>query len=238
MGRVASKRADVLSVAMLVAITAAAAWAVSYAFDAERAGERSAAIALAATYGVLTACAIAWAARTRRVKAWLLPHSGDLARGLVCAAFVFACAFGVVKLVTMNASPHAAWMARIYLQIGDTKPIREHEAIAGMYIALMAVMEEIVWRGWARALLEDLIGARFGWIASAVLYALAHLPSLWALADTTVGNNPLVVLGALGAGLVWSAMARFWGRLIPSIVCHALFDWTALVLFRLWGPSV
>ncbi len=233
-----SKRTDVAHVVMLVAITAATSWVVSYAFDPMRAGDRSAAIALAATYAVLTACAIAWALRNHRVKAWLVPRSGDLARGLVCAAVLFACAFGVVKLVTMNASPRAAWMARIYLQIGDTSPIREHQAQVGVFVALMATMEEIVWRGWAKSLLDDLVGVRFGWIAAAVLYALAHLPSLWALSDTMVGNNPLVVLAALGAGLVWSAMTRVWGRLLPSIVCHALFDWAVLVMFRLWGPSV
>jgi hypothetical protein len=234
----ATKRADIASVSMLVAMTAAAAWGVSYSFDASRAGEPSAAIAIAATYGVLTACAIVWAVRNERVKAWLLPASGDLARGLVCAVILFACAFGVVKLVTMNASPRAAWMARIYLQIGDTKPLREHEAIVGVFIVLMSAMEEIVWRGWAKSLLDDLVGVRIGWIAAAVLYALAHLPSLWALSDSMAGNNPMVVLGALGAGLVWSAMTRVYGRVIPSIVCHALFDWSVLVMFRLWGPSV
>ena len=85
-------------------------------------------------------------------------------------------------------------------------------------------------------------------MAAAGLYALVHLPTLWALSDTTLevgtkpgasGLNPIVVIGALGAGLVWGAMVRiFGGRLWPSIVCHALFDWAVLMMFRLWGPSV
>ncbi len=224
---------------MLVGLTAAASWAISYAFDASRAGELSAAGGIAGAYGVLTTCAIAWAVWAKRIKAWLIPASGDLARGFVCAVVLFACAFGIVKLVTMHGSPRAAWMARLYLQLGDTKPLREHQGFVGAFIALMATMEEIVWRGWAKSLLDDLVGLRFGWIAAAALYALAHLPTLWALADTTVGSNPLVVIAALGAGLVWSAMTRvFNGRLVPSIVCHALFDWAALMMFRLWGPSV
>ena len=49
---------------------------------------------------------------------------------------------------------------------------------------------------------------------------------------------PLVVVATLGAGLVWGAMARSFGRLVPSILSHALFDWTVIVLFRFWGPPV
>src|SRR5262249_40832159 len=158
---------------------------------------------------------------------------GDITRGFACAFVLFVCAFGVVKLVTMNGSPRAAWMARLYLQLGDTKPLRQHQGWVGLAIVMLAIMEEIVWRGWVRTLLERLIRARFAWIAAAGLYALAHLPTLWALSDSDVGLNPLVMIAALGAGLVWSAMARYFGRLWPSIVCHALFDWAALMMFRL-----
>jgi membrane protease YdiL (CAAX protease family) len=71
------------------------------------------------------------------------------------------------------------------------------------------------------------------------MYALAHVPTLWALSDGEIGKNPLVLIAALGAGLVWSALARIFGdRLMPSIVSHGLFDWAVLMMFRLWGPSV
>jgi len=30
-------------------------------------------------------------------------------------------------------------------------------------------------------------------------------------------------------------MARRYGRLAPSIFAHILFDWTVLMMFRLWG---
>jgi membrane protease YdiL (CAAX protease family) len=234
-----TKRADVANVLMLVAIACAVAWVVSYAFDDRRAGAPSAIIALASTYGVLAACGLVYAYRTRRLKRWMVPASGDLTWGTVAAVLLFACAFGVVKLMTMHGSPRAVWVARIYLQLGDTKPLREHQGWIGAGIAGMAVLEEVVWRGWAKSLLDDLVGVRFGWIAAAVLYALAHVPTLWALSDSTVGKNPLVVLAALGAGLVWSALARiFRDRLTPSIVSHGLFDFAVLIMFRLWGPSV
>ena len=65
------------------------------------------------------------------------------------------------------------------------------------------------------------------------------MPTLWALSDSTLGKNPMVLIAALGAGLVWSALARVFGdRLTPSIISHGLFDWAVLMMFRLWGPSV
>ena len=232
------KRGDVLRVVMLVVLAAAVASAVSYAFEPERAGQPSAMVALGVTYGVLAACALVFAWRTGRFKAWLMPRFGDLSIGFFSALVLFGLAYGFVKLVTMHHSPRAAWMAHLYLQLGETKPLRLHQAWVGVGIAVAAILEEIVWRGWAKSLLDDLVGLRAGWIAAAVLYALAHLPTIWALGDSSVGPNPIVFIGALGAGLVWSAMARVFVRLWPSIVCHALFDWAVLMMFRLWGPSV
>jgi membrane protease YdiL (CAAX protease family) len=60
---------------------------------------------------------------------------------------------------------------------------------------------------------------------------------MWALAAPS-GLNPILPLAALGAGLVWGAMARRFGRLVPSIVSHVLFDWCIVVMFRLWGESL
>jgi membrane protease YdiL (CAAX protease family) len=73
---------------------------------------------------------------------------------------------------------------------------------------------------------------------AAVLYASAHAPTLWALRDPKAGLNPLLVAAALAAGLVWGAMTRYFERLPPAIVAHALFDWALVMMFRLWGQSV
>jgi len=81
-------------------------------------------------------------------------------------------------------------------------------------------------------------GSRRAWIYAAFLYALAHVPTLWLLSDTRAGLNPLVVLGALGCGLVWGGLARHKGRLVPGALSHILFDWCVIMMFRFWGPSV
>ena len=49
------------------------------------------------------------------------------------------------------------------------------------------------------------------------------------------GLNPVLPLAALGGGLVWGAMARAFGRLAPSVLAHALFDWAVVMMFPLWG---
>jgi len=236
--RVTDRRADLTRVALLVVITAAVAWAVSYAFDPMRAGEPRALEALATTYGVLAAGALAWGWRTGALKRWLVPRWGDVSLGFFAALGLFGGAFAFVKVIASHGSPRAAWMARVYLQLGDPTPLREHQAWVGAGIVAFAILEEVVWRGWAKSMLDDLLNERTGWIASSALYALAHVPTIWALADTTVGPNPIVFVGALGAGLVWAGLARVLGRLGPSIVSHALFDWAVLMMFRLWGPSV
>jgi len=77
---------------------------------------------------------------------------------------------------------------------------------------------------------------------AAVLYALAYVPTAWALrAGSGAGGglgglDPLLPVAALGAGLLWGAMARFLGRLAPGVLAHALFDWAVVMMFPLWGP--
>jgi membrane protease YdiL (CAAX protease family) len=106
-------------------------------------------------------------------------------------------------------------------------------AAAGAVIAA-AVAEELVWRGMVTQLLAERVGSRMAWVWAAVLYALAYAPTMWAL-RSSAGLNPLLVGAALGAGLLWGAMARAFGRLAPGVLAHALFDWAVVMMFPLWG---
>jgi membrane protease YdiL (CAAX protease family) len=166
---------------------------------------------------------------------WLRPRAGDFTRGFLGAALLFAGSFAFSKTLKI---PHILWLARIYDQIGDPAKLRSHVALVVLAIIVIGTAEEIVWRGFVVSLLEEQVGSRRAWMFAAGLYAIAHLPTVWALSDPNAGPNPLVVLAALGAGLVWGFMARRFGRLVPGIVSHALFDWTVMMMFRLWGPSV
>lgn len=169
----------------------------------------------------------------------LRPVWGDVRNGVLGGAALFAAAYLVVKFAAPVGSPRESWMARLYLQLGDPVKLREHMSLVGLVVVVAAFAEELVWRGWITSLLRRHLGPGRAWVYAAALYALAHLPTALALRTTMAGPNPALVFAALFGGLVWGAMAQaFKGRLLPSMVSHALFDWCALMMFRLWGASV
>jgi membrane protease YdiL (CAAX protease family) len=151
---------------------------------------------------------------------------------------LFAGAYAFTKLVAPVGSPRESWLARLYLQLGHPGELRANVKTMVLGIVVAAAAEEIVWRGLVTTLLAEQFGSRRAWIYSAVAYAAAHVPTIWALRDPVAGMNPVLVMAALAAGLVWGAMARMFGRLPPAILSHALFDWMVVMMFRLWGPSV
>ncbi len=229
---------DRYQLAWLVVITSAVAAAAGFAFRSTYAGS----VGLVAIYGGVTcALAIAGAIRAWRdgeLREWLLPKSGDFTRGFVAGGFLFGCAYLFTRFVIPEASPRVGWLARTYLQIGDPTALREKVFYVSAFICIIAIAEEVLWRGLVTTLFAEMLGSRRAWIFSALLYSLVHLPTMWMLADPKAGLNPLVVFAALGCGLVWGAVTRWTGRLAPAIISHALFDWFVVMTFRLWGPSV
>jgi membrane protease YdiL (CAAX protease family) len=168
----------------------------------------------------------------------LKPKAGDATVGIFSAATLFVCAYGFTKTVMPATSPRVAWLALLYAQLGDPDELRSHAT--GLFVALVviAAAEEIVWRGVVIDLLAPQVGSRVAWVLSAGLYAVAYVPTMWALRSPNAGLDPLLPIAALGAGLVWAGMAKRFDRLVPSIVSHAMFDWAVVVMFRLWGGSL
>ena len=156
----------------------------------------------------------------------------------MCALALFGGAWLLVHVLAPVGTPRDAWMALLYVQFGPGSDLKKQMVVVVIALLAIAIGEEVLWRGVVTRLLEPVVGSRRAWIVSAFLYALAHLPTAFLLADETAGKNPMLVLGALGAGLVWGGLARKLGRLTPGILAHVAFDWTVLVLFRLWGPSL
>lgn len=169
---------------------------------------------------------------------WLNVRSGDFTRGFAGSALLFGSAWGFMKLVAPVGSDRESWLARLYLQVGDPTTLRKSVAFVVVSILVLAIAEELVWRGLVTSLLEEHVGTQRAWVWAAVLYAVAQLPTLWALRDPVAGLNPVLPVAALASGLVWGYMARRFGRLLPGIFSHVLFDWTVLMMFRLWGPSI
>ncbi len=169
---------------------------------------------------------------------WLNVRSGDFTRGFAAAGLLFGGAYALMRFVAPQGSDRESWIARFYLQIGDPTTLRKHVVMVVFVIVVMAAAEELVWRGLVISLLEEHVGSSRAWVWAAVLYAVAHLPTVWALRDPIAGLNPLLPIAALASGLVWGFMAGRFERLLPGIFSHILFAWTVLMMFRLWGPSI
>jgi membrane protease YdiL (CAAX protease family) len=89
-----------------------------------------------------------------------------------------------------------------------------------------------VWRGLVLDRLAERFGSRRGWILSALCYSLSLAPTLFALRDPVAGLNPLLMIAALGCGIVWGFMAARFGRLFPAIFSHMAFTYFSAVQFR------
>lgn len=168
------------------------------------------------------------------LREWLLPRWGDFTRGLLGALALFAAAWAFVHVVCPVGSPREIWLVSLYGQIGDPRTLHARGPAVGVTIVVVALAEEVVWRGMVTQQLTERAGSRIAWVWSAGLYALAYVPTLWAL-RSAAGLNPVLAIAALGGALVWGSMARLFGSLVPGVVAHALFDWVVVMMFPLWG---
>ncbi len=189
---------------------------------------------------ILGGMAAAWASREELLREWLLPEWGDFTRGVLGAVLLFGIAWAFVRVVAPVGSIREIWLVSLYGEIGDPRVLRAHGPAIGAAIAAAAVAEELLWRGAVTQMLAERVGSRTGWLWAAGLYALAYVPTAWSLRATAGlggGLNPILPVAALGAGLVWGAMARAFGRLTPGMLAHALFDWAVVMMFPLWGAG-
>ncbi len=189
---------------------------------------------LAGPYAVMALAALARMRRDGTLREKLLPRSGDVAFGASVAVMLFFGALAARMLIVPPRTAREAWLMNVYLRIGDPDAVQRHVLAYTAAIVLVAALEELTWRGLVYDALERALGTRRAYPATAVLYALAHAPTVVLLSAPWAGPNPLVVLAALGCGLVWGLLVAQSGRLPVAIVSHALFAWALAVQFPLW----
>ncbi len=161
----------------------------------------------------------------------LKPRSGDLTFGALVAFLLYGTAFAFHALVTSPGEPHQAWVIRVYMLLGNALTDGVHLVAAAA--ALVGLLEELTWRGLVTPGLERRMGLLPANLLATLLFAAAHLPTVWTLSDPQVGPNPLLVLAALGCGGVWAYFRWRMERLPPVLLSHAVFTW-AIVEFPLW----
>ncbi len=217
--------------ALAAAVTAVTAGAVSYGFLPAHAGGPTLLVVMAATYLPLCAAVVWWLRRKELLKRRLMPQRGDITIGALMALGMYLVALVAHFPLTAMGKHGEPWLWRVYLQIGD--PQTTATFAVGLSVLAIAAAEEVVWRGGVQsALLERMPPAR-AVVVTALLYALAHAPTVYLLRDPLVGPNPLLVATALGGGLVWGLLAQRVDRIIPSVCAHSLFIW-GLVEYPIW----
>ncbi|MCA9626696.1 MAG: CPBP family intramembrane metalloprotease [Myxococcales bacterium] len=164
----------------------------------------------------------------------LAPRWGDVGLGGLLGLLLVGAGWVVREQVIPEHGVHRVWVMRILTQVGDAKVIQASIGLT-LAILLIAMLEELVWRGLVLPHAERLVGVRRGWILTALLYALAVVPAMWATRVEPIGLNPFLPAAALGCGLVWSFLAARLGRLAPIMISHAVFTYFSGVVFRVPG---
>ena len=217
--------------ALAVGVTLSTAGVIAYAFNPARAGQGSMLASLGAFYAVLAAPALYRLHRRGELRRRFRPAYGDITLGAATAGVLYGSARIVGALVAAHGSPREPWIEALYRQLGN--PDAPGRTLTGAAVFAVAALEEIVWRGLVMGSIQDVAGPWRACAYTTLLYAAAHLPTMILLRAPGAGDNPLVVVAALGCGLVWSLMVLRTGRLLPSLLAHALFSW-AIIEFPLW----
>lgn len=222
-----------MQIAALVITVVIVALAGYFGFDAVHSGGRDFWLIVGVPTVVLAAIAVWRARRDDELREWVRPQWGDFTRGFLAAIVLVVGAHAFARLVMPPGSWRRIWLVSIYAQIGGPQTLQDHALLVGVAILVLAAAEELLWRGLVTTLLAERFGSRTAWIWAAVLYAIAHLPTMWSLRSLGGALNPVLPIAALAVGLVFGAMARKLGRLTPGILAHALFDWCVVMMFPL-----
>jgi len=221
----------VLISALVLALTAVA---MSIATRQDLSGTAYVFIVPAIPYALFTIIAVLRMRKEGTLSERLRPRSGDLAFGAVVTAMLILGAIAGRTFLAPHGSARVGWLIRLYQQVGDPEALQRHMVGVSLAIVVVTSLEEITWRGLVFPLLEERFGTRTAWPATAVLYATAHLPTMFILRDPFAGPNPLVVIAALGCGLVWGLIVARTGRLPVAMISHALFTLAVAIHFPLW----
>ncbi|MEO8178127.1 MAG: CPBP family intramembrane glutamic endopeptidase [Deltaproteobacteria bacterium] len=203
---------------VLVVVTGAGA----YAFRPALAGSLTMWLGIGVPYLLLAMLGLVRLARRQRLSPLLGYRRGDPSIGILVGLGLLLGAWLFARQWLHAGASQRGWLLRVYLLAGDPE-----WALNGLLLLLVVLCEELVWRGWVQFELRERLGPRRAWIACALLYSAAHLPTLFTLDDEVAGKNPLLVLAALGCGLCWSFLAERTGRLLPGLLAHGVFSYFA-----------
>jgi uncharacterized protein len=219
--------------AIVPLVLAVMAAANAFAFSPRFAGQLTFVWVLAVPSLVFAAIAIYRMDRDGTLLELFRVRAGDVSIGVGTTLGIGLAIFGVRSQVMPAGSPADAWLLRLYLHLGKTPDDRSTYALVAVAFLVVALLEEITWRGLVQQVLEERFGVKKGWLLTASLYALAYVPTLWMLRMPPAGLNPLLPAAALLCGTIWGFLAGRLQRLPPVLLSHALFTFAFGLQYRL-----
>jgi uncharacterized protein len=81
--------------------------------------------------------------------------------------------------------------------------------------------EEIFWRGFVQAGFSEKWGPLAAFGLTTLLYTAVHLPT----------GNPVLILAAFTCGVFWGGLYMAFGRLVPVVISHMVWD---PMIFVVW----
>jgi membrane protease YdiL (CAAX protease family) len=94
-------------------------------------------------------------------------------------------------------------------------------------IVLSPISEEIIDRGFMYGYLRGKVGVTLGLLLQAFLFSLLHFDYLY-------GNIFLLIGSRFFIGLILGILYERTGSLYPSMVCHGIFNYLAIIFLAWW----
>jgi membrane protease YdiL (CAAX protease family) len=146
-------------------------------------------------------------------------RAGDVSIGILLGLGLAAAGVVGQRFLAAPGSAGAKWLLEVFLAAGDF----QKDPLSIVVLCVVAVCEEAVWRGMVQDQLTRW-NERSAPGLTALGYGAATLPSVVLLSANGSGN-PLLLLAALGAGLVLSYARRVVPRLLPLMIAHVVFTY-------------
>lgn len=208
-------------------VVAAVAAATAYALRSEVSGTWAMWLGLCLPYAALGVLAVLRLRAAGVLRERLRLRGGDPTLGILSGVVLLAGAWVVCNVLAPHGSPRRAWLFQVFVVSGSAQ-----ETTFTLLLVLLVFLEELVWRGLVLHELEQKVGQRAAPAAAALLYALAHLPSLFTLSDPVAGNNPLLVVAAFALGLPCGYLVQRRGTLVAAFFCHGVFSYFGATSFK------
>ncbi|MEO6953010.1 MAG: CPBP family intramembrane glutamic endopeptidase [Polyangia bacterium] len=204
--------------ASMLAIACVVAWAVA-AFAARWVGQWA---ALGGIAVVLASVCLLTGRSTRSLwpatrRAWLVGLGAGLVGGVLMTLATYGLYDPVVKLAPMFFHD-VTHLYGVFAKLPAW--------VATLILVPVIFSEELVWRGVVQTTLGKSLSAPTAAGVAALLYAAAHAPA----------GSPVLLLAALGCGIVWSALRGLTGGLVAPIVAHLVWDFSVLLVHPLAPP--